>query len=274
MAFSIGLFTSDPNLLRCELARLRHDVLVGNASEEPLGAGWYAEDNVLLQRYAARVRPEGLEQLGGVLESDALVVHAGPLPLAVSLEENTQPFRYRQWLFTAQGALSNGERLRARVMDEVPEHLARAVKGDMPHELCFALFLAELRETGRTDDARLDARTLAQALGKATRRYEQLAAEAGSRTSGLVCIATNNRALAAARVGEQPLYYRLLEGSPSCEVCKLDGSAESEPSLRAHLRRRTVVVATHVREPLAWHPVDSGQAVGVGRNLGVEKVGF
>src|SRR5919197_4116360 len=109
MPFAIGVFTSDPNLLRCELARLGAEVILGGQEEEPMGAGWYAEDAVLLQRYSARVRPRRLDHLGGVLESEALLVHAGPLPLGMSLEENTQPFRYRHWLFALQGAIgSNG----------------------------------------------------------------------------------------------------------------------------------------------------------------------
>ena len=274
MPFAIGVFTSDPNLLRCELARLRAEVILGAQEDEPMGAGWYAEDAVLLQRYSARVRPRRLDHLGGVLESEALLVHAGPLPLGMSLEENTQPFRYRHWLFAHQGAIGSNDKLRVRVMDALPEHLARAVRGSTASELAFALFLSVLRESGSTDDEQLEPRHAAKVLGTSARRLEQLALEAGARPLSLGLFATNNHLLVACRLGDQPMFYRLLEGTQTCEVCELDGSAKSRAAVRAHLRRRSIVVATQVADPQAWIPLESGTAVGVGGDLGVQRVAF
>ena len=273
MAFVLGIYTSDPNLLRCELSRL-HPELEGTAAPEPMGAGWYAEENVLLQRYSARARPDRLDELGGVLESDALLVHSGPLPLGLSLEENTQPFRYRQWMFAAAGAVAAPERLRARVMDSLPEHLARAVRGSTAHELAFALFLSALRDIGRMDDGQLEAMVAAGVMGRAMRQFETHVTESGGKMPGLVTVATNNRVLVAARVGEVPLFYKLLEGSASCAPCELDGSAEAEPQVRAHLRRRTVAVATQVKDARNWIAVEPGSAVAVDRKLNLEQVGF
>jgi predicted glutamine amidotransferase len=272
MPFAIGLFTSDPNLLRCELARLRDEVIPGAQDDEPMGAGWYAEDAVLLQRYSARVRPERLDQLGGVLESEALLVQAGPLPLGTSLEENTQPFRYRHWLFVHQGTIGGSERLRVRVMDALPEHLARVVRGSTPSELAFAVYLWALFDTGRTDDEHLEAGEGARMLGVAARRLEQFAQDAGARAPSLGLLATNNSLLAVARLGDQPMFYRLLEGTATCAVCGLDGSAKARPSVRAHLRRRSIVVATQVADAQAWIPIESGTAVGVGRDLSVHRM--
>jgi predicted glutamine amidotransferase len=272
MPFVIGVFTSDPNLLRCELARLRDEVILGAQDDEPMGAGWYADEAVLLQRYSARVRPERIDHLGGVLESEALLVHSAPLPLGMSLEENTQPFRYRQWLFAHQGTIGGNHKLRARVMDALPEHLARSVRGSTPSELAFALYLAALRDSGSPDEDQLEARDAARVLGASARKLEQLTQDAGGRPPSLALLATNNRLLVACRLGDQPLFYRLLEGTQTCAVCGLDGTARTRPSLRAHLRRRSVVVATHVADPQAWIPLESGTAVGVGRDLGVQRV--
>ncbi|HZA50831.1 MAG TPA: class II glutamine amidotransferase [Myxococcaceae bacterium] len=272
MPFAIGIFTSDPNLLRCELARLRDEVSLGAHTDEPMGAGWYAEDAVLLQRYSARVRPERLDQLGGVLESEALLVQAGPLPIGMSLEENTQPFRYRHWLFVHQGAIAGGEKLRVRLMDALPEHLARVVRGSTPSELAFAVYLWALRDAGRTDAEHLEPGEAARVLGTAARRMEQLAQDVGARAPALGLFATNNALLAVARVGEQPMFYRLLEGTATCSICGLDGSAKARPSVRAHLRRRSIVVSTQVADPQAWIPIESGTAVGVGRDLSVHRM--
>jgi glutamine amidotransferase len=272
MPFAIGIFTSDPNLLRCELARLRDEVNLGAQADEPMGAGWYADDAVLLQRYSARVRPDRLDQLGGVLESEALLVQAGPLPVGMSLEENTQPYRYRHWLFVHHGTIGGGEKLRARVMDALPEHLARAVRGSMPSELAFAVYLWALWDAARADDEHLEPAEAARVLGTAARRMEQLALDSGARGTSLGLFATNNSVLTVARVGEQPMFYRLLEGTATCSICGLDGSAKARPSARAHMRRRSIVVATQVADPQAWIPIESGTAVGVGTDLSVQQI--
>jgi predicted glutamine amidotransferase len=270
--FAFGVLTSDPNLLRCELVRLRPEVGLGSG-QEPLGAAWYADDNVLLQRYAPRARPAHLDELGGLVESDALLMHGLDLPVGASLEENTQPFRYRQWLFACQGQVGGGEKLRALALEGLPEHLARVVKGSGWAELGFALFLAALRESGRADDPTIPGRAVAEALGVTARTLERLGGQAGGRGASVTLLCTNNRTLAAVRLGEEPLAYRLLEGAPTCDRCQLDGGAELETLRRAHTRRRSVAVATDVRGP-GWIPLESGTGIGVGRGLDVEQVRF
>lgn len=274
MALSFGIYTSDPNLLRCELARVRHDVPDLSAMAEPMGAGWFAEDSVLVQRYSAKARPSSLEGLGGVLESDSLLVHSAPLPLGLSPEENTPPFRYRQWMFAAQGSLGATGRFRNDAVDALPEHLARAVKGDTHHELMFAIFLSALRDSGRTDDFQLDPAAAAKVMGAAARRIEQLAPDSNGRGSGLSMIATNNRVMVAARLGEERLFYKLLEGAPTCDVCDLQTAVDTEAAARAHLRRRSVALTTGVRDPQGWIALEPGTAIAVGRNLHVERLEF
>jgi hypothetical protein len=101
---------------------------------------------------------------------------------------------------------------------------------------------------------------------------EQLAQDVGARAPALGLFATNNALLAVARVGDQPMFYRLLEGTATCSICGLDGSAKARPSVRAHLRRRSIVVATQVADPQAWIAIESGTAVGVGRDLSVQRM--
>lgn len=274
MAFALGLYTSDPNLLRCELSRLRGEIALGDPGAEPMGAGWYGDEAVLLQRYSAEAGPAALDELGGVLESDALIVHGGPLPSGLSIDENTQPFRFRHWMFAHRGEVPEPEHFRARALDSLPEHLTRSVRGVTADEAAFAVFLGALRELGRTDDPDLEAGAAAAALGSAARRIEALCQEAGGRRPALAMIATNGRMLVAARLGDQPLYFRLLEGSTTCDVCQLDDSPDKQAAVRAHQRRRSVVVATKVRHPQAWMAVESGTALGVGRGFGLDRIAF
>ena len=271
MPFAVGVLTSDPNLLRCELHRLRAQVGLGSP-DEPMGAAWFSDGNVLLQRYAPSARPASLDGLGGQLETEALLLHGAPLPLGMSLEENTQPFRYRGWIFACQTGLPASARLRDLALEGLPGHLQRAVRGATSAELGFALFLGGLRETGRPEDPLLDAKVVAEVLGASGRRLERLGLEAGARSVDLRLFATNGRSLAAVRIGDEPLSYRLLEGSPECERCHLGQSAEAEHLRRAHLRRRTVVAATDVREAQGWIQLQPGTGIAVDRNQDVSRV--
>ncbi len=271
MPFAVGVLTSDSNLLRCELHRLRAQVGLGG-EEEPMGAAWFADGNVLLQRYAPSARPASLEGLSGQVESDALLMHGASLPLGMSLEENIQPFRYRGWLFACQTGLPSSARLRQWALEGLPDHLQRVARGATSAELGFALFLGGLRETGRPEDPLLGAKVVAQVLGAAGRKLERLGLESGARSAGLALLATNGRSLAAVRVGEEPLSYRLLEGSPECDRCHLGDTGEVEHRRRAHLRRRTVVVATDVRDAQGWIPLEPGTGIAVDQNLDVSRV--
>jgi glutamine amidotransferase len=275
MSATFALLTSDPNLIACELSRLSGDLALGEAGPaNAIGVGWYAGDDVLLDRFPPE-QPVTMRQVFPRQESEAGVFHARRLPLGLSLEENTQPFRYRRWLFVHAGEVNAFSDFRARLRASLPDYLQRQLKGETDSEAAFALFLRLLRDVGRTDDSRLEATTVAHLLGKAARMLEQLSAEAGAtRTSTLDFIATNGRVLAACRHGELPLYYALLEGSDRCERCGLSrATAASEPLLRAHLRAKTVAVATRLANPgKRWIELRPGRALAVGKDLSVTEV--
>ena len=272
MSHAFALLTSDPNLYRCELHRLQQRVVLASADRaQAAGVGSYANEEILLQGFSGRL-PSGPVELAPRQETEALVYHAGSVPVGASLEAATQPHRFRRWLFAHVGRAEGLDRARARVKASLPEFLQRQVQGDSDSELAFMIFLRLLRDLGRTDDRRLEAGTAGHLLGKAARMVEQFAAEAGAtRNSTLNFIATNGHILLATRHGDQPLYYTLLEGAPTCEVCKLDGlrGTEAMPAVRAHLRRKTVAVATHVTDPRGWIELGPNQVLEVEHNLSI-----
>ncbi len=149
------------------------------------------------------------------------------------------------------------------------------MRGSSLGEVIFGVFLAELRAIGRTDDPSLEAPSIANLLLKTARRVEHVSAEVGgTQRSRQALVASNGRVLAAARLGEQPLAWSLLEGQATCERCQLTGAkGEPEALVRDHLRRRTVVVATHPRDVQGWVAVPDGGGLAVDRHLGVHHVG-
>jgi predicted glutamine amidotransferase len=271
MSVALAVLTSDPNLVRCELHRLEGQVaLQGEGRSNAVGIGAYAQDDVLLRRFPSDAKLP-LESLAPPHESEALLFHARRLPVGLSLEENTQPFRSRRWLFAHQGSLQDFTRIRAGLLAEVPDFLRRQIRGETDSEVAFALFLKRLWEAGRADDPRLEAEVAGRLLADTARSLSQASARTGAaHTSTVNLLATNGFILVATRLGSQPLYYTRLEGTDRCEVCGITPSTpESQPGVAAHRRRRSVVVATHVKRPVGWVELTEGTTLAVEADLRV-----
>lgn len=271
MSAVLAVLTSDPNLLRCELQRLDGQVVIqAEPKANTVGVGAYADGEVLLRRLSSDA---GLTvaSLAPPHESGALVFHESRLPVGQSLEENTQPFRARTWLFAHQGTLNGFEQLRGELLEELPDFLRWQVKGSTDSEVAFAHFLKHLRDKGRMEDPRLEAEVAGALLADTARELDRLAARAGAvRTSTLNFVATNGRILVATRWGEAPLYYTRLEGADRCEVCGITPTTpETQPAVIAHRRQRAVVVASHVKRAQGWVELPQGTTLAVSEDLQV-----
>ena len=270
MSVALALLTSDPNLMRCELRRLEGQVRLradeGHANA--MGLGSYDGDDVLLERLPGDTDAP-LESLAPRHATPALLVHRGRLPVGLSLEENTQPFRSRHWLFAHTGVLEDFSALRAGLLAALPDFLRRQVRGDTDSEVLFAHALKRLWETGHADDPRLPAETAGRVLAATARELSRASAAAGAaRTSRVNLLATNGALLVATRLGTQPLYYTRLEGTAHCDVCGLTPETpESQPGVVAHRRRHTVVVATHPQRPAGWVELAEGTTLTVDAEL-------
>jgi predicted glutamine amidotransferase len=271
MSVAFALLTSNPNLLRCELQRLEEQVSLGaDGPANAVGVGTYAQDEVLLERFAS-VEQRGLAGFAPRYGSEALLLHAARLPLGLAGEENTQPFRARQWLFAHAGGGPELKPVRASLLERVPEHLRRLVRGGTDSEVLFALYLTRLRETGQMDEPRLDVAVAGRVLHDAAQEVDQAAAAAGAvRPVELNSVATNGRVLVALRYGTAPLYYARLEGTDTCEACGLGAATTGTQAAReAHRRRIAVAVSTHPRRTSGWMELPHGTALLVNERLEV-----
>lgn len=269
MSLAFALITTDPNLLRCELHRLRGEVRLTpeGASYNALGVGSYATEDVLLHRGPSTTPPADLTRLQYEERSPALLFHGRALPIGMSLDDNTQPFRFRRWLFAHAGELSGYRQYKQALWEELPEYLKRIVRGETDSEVTFALFLDRLRERGHLDET-LDAvepQTALVELAAAGRRLQALGDSHGGAPSTVNLIATRPELLVAVRRGPQPLYFRELQGESTCAACELTRrTPETEARVRAHERRRSVAVATHPVDPQRWTELREGEGLAAG----------
>lgn len=273
MGALVAILQSDPNLLRCQLKRLEAHALLedGDRLPDAYGFGHYTGGSVLLGK-----RPSGaptalsLPDLVGKLDSEALLVHAGRATVGKAKDENTQPFRFRRWLFAHDGAVEGFARIRSRLLAELPDFLRRNLMGDTDSEHAFLWFLKVLKDDGHIDDLDLDAQVAGRALARTVKQLEAWCREAGEQhPSRLTFVATNGRIMAATRRGG-PLHYALLEGIVPCALDGIDLSTpESDPRVRPHRLVKAVAFATRLGEPSGFIEVPEGSTVAVSRSLQV-----
>ncbi len=260
-----GLLTNNSRLARCELARARplwpawHDDWV-------VGAGAYDDGTVLTRRFGRGVPKAGALELP---VSPVALWAAGTLGVSQSLEDDGQPFRFRQWLVACDvRALSTG--LHRLLVESLPDFLRASLKGSTAAEVIFLTLVAQLRSTGRLDDSEAPPAAVALALTQTGKLVKQLALELTGPSPAFALLATNGALLSATCVGPATVSYRMLEGEPGCATCGLvPPFDELSPRVRDHRLRRTVVVSTQVADPAGWKTLGDEAALVVDRRLGL-----
>jgi len=274
MGATLGILTSHPDLLGCQLLRLDSQVSLGNGTHPTtlVGLGTVSAGESLLRRWGSRVAPRSLADPELAAPASALLYREQTLGPGASLEEDVQPLRHGPWLFCCEGDLEAFPRVQAWLEAELPPHLVRAVGTRTVASASFALFLGALPQ--RDDTRPLSAHDGAHMLGKVARVLAQRSAtEGAARAARLLLMATDGRVLLAARTGDVPAQMRLLEGEGRCRRCHLDEHSKSRALVRAHLRSRAVVVTSIPLGPGAhWLPIPDGGALGVGPSLEPELV--
>ena len=183
MGALFAVLQNDPNLLRCQLARLDKSVSLADGDGGPpdaYGFGHYSGGSVLLGK-----RPSGvtaalsLADLVGKVDSEALLVQARHAVFGQAKDENTQPFRFRRWLFAHDGTIERFDLVKPKLVAALPDFLRRQIMGDTDSEHAFMVFLKILKEEGRLDDLDLDAGLAARALARTVRQLETWRREVG-----------------------------------------------------------------------------------------------
>jgi len=266
MSRLFGLVLNDAQRVACALYPAR-EALVVSSAPEGWGLASYQGGEVLLQRHPKPV--------AGALDffrhardqrTDYLVgqVRDGGTPAKL---DNTQPFRFRSWVFARTGAaLPGGD----SVLDQVPDFLRRNIRGQDRAEALFYLFLSYLHEANRLDDPNIKPSDAASALATAMGVAEKAAIAASGPAVAANVIATNGRVLLAARSGRS-MWARSVNGIVDCEVCSDSSAEESRRDRRRisheHVRAVLVVSDPPVLPEVGFEEVPDGTILTVNREL-------
>lgn len=184
------------------------DVLVAQPPIGGWGLGYVQGGEALLARTprSSQSAVDLFEPLSKI--STDMAVGQAVADSRLSGTENTPPFRFRRWLFVGHefGAI---DPIWSALLQSIPDHIRRNIKGRMSGELILHLLLARLHELSRVDDPNLPIAMMKQAA-EATLALVMREAE----RAHVVCtssnfIVGNSRSMIAVRVAE-PMFLRRL----------------------------------------------------------------
>jgi predicted glutamine amidotransferase len=113
------------------------------------------------------------------IRTDLLLCHVRTPQVGSLSTENTQPFRYRGWLFAHSGTVVGFDRIRPRLLDLMPDFLRQNIMGDTDSEVLFYSFLALLHGGGHLTSADVRAEHLRAALRESIALVDRLSREEG-----------------------------------------------------------------------------------------------
>ncbi|MFH0901085.1 MAG: class II glutamine amidotransferase, partial [Pseudomonadota bacterium] len=239
------------------------------------GLAFFQGGEVLLQRHPKPVEaPFDFYAAIQDLRTDYIIGHVREPGVEAKLE-NTQPYRFRSWVFAHSGTVGRFEAIQAGIVEHIPDFLRRNVRSQMGSEHVFHLFLAFLHDAGKLDDPTITLADAENALRATIAMINRLVASAGAEPGCMNTIATNGRLLLATRQG-RPVWLRRTEGINDCSICRahdLAGAAASASDRHRynheHLKSILIVSDPDRLGSDGWEEAPEGSVVGVNRDLAV-----
>ncbi len=219
MARLFGLLGNRADLAGRALA-FEADSLRVRARGQPLGwgVGFYQGGEVLMRRRPIDDREEiDMAKLCADVRADVVLGHVRSATVGTLRTENTHPFRYRQWLFSQTGTVSQFDAIRERLMASVPEFLRGGIRGETDAEIVFHVFLSFLHDAGRLNDQAVEPGVAQEALRSSLAVVDGMQAEVGGQPGATNLALTNGEYMVAAHRA-QKMAYRVFAGRTDAEA--------------------------------------------------------
>lgn len=272
MSRLFAYIANDPARVACALYPARRQLIADAVDRiDSWGIGFYQDEVLLQRRPMAPSEPIDFYAVARDLRTDCIVGHARAGTVGKPKSENTHPFRFRQWLFAHHGTVPRFAEVQPALLEAVPEHLRRNIRGQTDSEHVFHLLLAELHEAGKLDDASLSSNVLRDALRATLLRLEGLVGRDEMRAAECVTAVTNGRTMLVSRQGP-PVHLMRVRAVTDCAVCREPVAAGGRPPKRIdHEHLKSVLIVADAPAPATgWEEVPDRTLVGISRELSVE----
>jgi predicted glutamine amidotransferase len=266
---------NDQDRVKCALYPARSLLVADGAASKSFdawGLGFYQGDEVLLQRRPKPpAEPVDFYALTRDLRTDVIVGHVRAGTIGQPKNENTHPFRFRQWLFAHHGTIPNFERVKEELLSEVPDFLRRNIRGQTDSEHLFHMMLATLHDEAKLDDQNVSTTLVRDAVRAAVARVEQVVGKEAASTMECALALTNGRVLVATRYGA-PVYLQQRQSLHDCAVCREPPPRDKRVD-HDHLRSVLIVAALPEAPPadLKFTEVPDRTLLAVSHDLKVEQ---
>lgn len=182
------------------------------------GVGFYQAGELLIRRRPCDEHPVvDLTESAAELSTEIAIGHIHEGPASSLRMENTQPFRYRSWLFAQTASAHETDRVLPRLLEHISPFLRPNVRGDTVAELSFYVFLSLLHEANELDPQRNDLRRVTDALRAAVERVDEQARGEGLPPSDLELLVSNGEDLLGVQRGGA-FAFRTLSGRKELEA--------------------------------------------------------
>ena len=275
MGFLLGILATHPEWLPCLLEAQREHLRMPVSPERGgWGIGYYQQGEVLRRLTPLEsAMPLDFHRLAHDVRSRVLVGHVRRASAGGPSMANTHPFRFRDWLFAHCGDIPDFERLRPRLMQNMPEFLARDVAGETDSEVLFHLILTHLHEMGALREADSNADAIAEATRRAIREADEAVTGSGLERPPFALVVTNGVAMIAA-CRAQRMSIAQFDRLVDCRDCEGEKTGERCEILRRERSdlRGVIVVCCPNDLPERYEPVSEESLVVVKADATVEAI--
>jgi glutamine amidotransferase len=259
----LGVICNDEDLLTCAINEVSKSLQIENGDQnDGIGVGYFSHDDPLLRKKpSADTNEIDYTELVKDIYSNVLLIHIGKKDKGVWKDSNTQPFRFRRWLFAHVGELPELIKNREKIEGSLPNFLMRNIKGDTDSELAFHIFLDTLYKENDLNDLGLGAEKLATHLQTCVDQLDSFRTKSSSQ-SDLCIMATNGQVMATICRGIS-VHYSHREGILECPLHE-----QSEQQLHLHGRFRGIMLGAAMQDPgHQWREVSNNSILSVSKSL-------
>lgn len=270
MSRLFGVTCNEPERTRCVLFPSR-EALVAEAAPDGWGLAFYQGGEVLLQRHPKPAATVDFFAALQDLRTDYVIGHVREPGVAAKLE-NTQPYRFRHWVFAHSGVLDRFETIQAGMLESIPDFLRRNIRGQTESEYLFHLFLAFLHDEGKLDDPNMTVTDAQSALRATAGMIDRLLRQADGRANSLNMVISNGRIMMALRRGRS-MWMRRTNGIQDCPLCRETNQGTGQPRADArrvtHDQLKAVLIASEPKKlgPEGWEEIPDNSIASVARDL-------